>query len=209
MPYLLWLAIGYLCGSVPFAVLIARARGVDIFKAGSGNPGATNVMRSVGKNEGRLCFALDALKGYLPVFAALFYTGHAGIAATALLGALLGHSFSFWIGFRGGKGVATTVGGLLALVPAVMGLGLLIWLIVFFAFRYVSLASIIMAVWLPFGAWIFNSDMVSFWVVTAIGALVVLRHQANIQRLLTGTENRFAKKPKAPKADKPSRKKKK
>lgn len=209
MSYLLWLAIGYLCGSLPFAVFIARARGVDIFKAGSGNPGATNVMRSVGKLEGRLCFALDALKGFLPVFVALAYTHSPALAATALLGALLGHSFSVWINFRGGKGVATTVGGLLALVPQVMGLGLLIWLIVFFAFRYVSLASIVMAVWLPFGAWIFQSDIVSFWVVTAIGALVILRHQANIQRLLTGTENRFAKKPKAPKPDKPSRKKKK
>lgn len=196
MSNLLWILIGYLCGSLPFAVWIARARGVDIFKAGSGNPGATNVMRSVGKKEGRLCFALDALKGWVPVALALWLTHSPLLAALALLGALIGHSFSAWIKFRGGKGVATTIGGLMALVPLTMASGLLIWLLTFFAFRYVSLASILMALWLPFGAMFFGSDDVSLLVVTFVGALVIVRHKANIHRLLTGTENRFSKKAK-------------
>jgi glycerol-3-phosphate acyltransferase PlsY len=190
----IWLIIGYLFGSIPFAVIIARARGVDIFKCGSGNPGATNVMRSVGKNEGRLCFLLDALKGFVPVLLAMLITKDSGFACAALVGSLLGHSFSFWIKFRGGKGVATTVGGLLALVPLVMFTGLLIWVAVFFASRYVSLASIVMAFWLPFGAYLFHSSFSSLIVVTLVGALVILRHQKNIQRLLSGTENRFSTK---------------
>lgn len=195
MEYIFWLIWGYLWGSVPFAVMIAKWRGVDIFKAGSGNPGATNVMRSVGKMEGRLCFALDALKGFVPVFAAGLVAGHTPVlAAAALLGALLGHSFSIWIGWRGGKGVATTVGGLLALVPTVMLMGLFIWSVIFYLSRYVSLASIVMALWLPFGAWIFRAELVPMCVVTLVGALVIVRHHKNIQRLLTGTENKFVKK---------------
>jgi len=194
MSYALSLLIGYLFGSIPFAVIIARASGVDIFKCGSGNPGATNVMRSVGKLEGRLCFALDALKGFVPVLLAMLLVHNSALACTALLGALVGHSFSVWIGFRGGKGVATTVGGLLALVPAVMGIGLLLWLVVFSASRTVSLASILMAVWLPFGAWLFRADLPALLVVSLVAALVVVRHKANIGRLLQGTENRFGKK---------------
>jgi glycerol-3-phosphate acyltransferase PlsY len=194
MTYFFWLLIGYLFGSLPFAVMIAMARGVDIFKCGSGNPGATNVLRSVGKNEGRFCFALDALKGYLPVFIAAAVFHDTLSASLALVGALVGHSFSVWIGFRGGKGVATTVGGLLAFAPQTMFLGLLLWGAVFFIFRYVSLASILMALWLPFGAWIFGADATILVVVTLLAALVVLRHKANIGRLLAGTENRFAKK---------------
>ena len=145
-----------------------------------------------GRRGGR--FALDALKGFAPVAIALGVTHSPAFASLALLGALLGHSFSAWIGFRGGKGVATTVGGLLALVPGVMLVGLLLWIIVFFASRYVSLASIVMALWLPFGAWVFRADFLSLSVVTLVGALVIIRHQAYIKRLMLGTENRFGQK---------------
>ena len=198
MAYLTWLIVGYAFGSIPFAVIIAKTRGVDIFKCGSGNPGATNVMRSVGKWEGRLCFALDAIKGFVPVaiplaFSYVPFSAHyaPNFACTALVGALLGHSFSIWIKFRGGKGVATTVGGLFALVPAVMAGGVLLWLVTFYLSRYVSLASILMALWLPFGAWVFRADKISLFLVSFIGFLIILRHGANIGRLISGTENQF------------------
>jgi glycerol-3-phosphate acyltransferase PlsY len=201
MIFLSWLIVGYLSGSIPFAAIIAKARGVDIFKAGSGNPGATNVMRSVGPWAGRLCFLFDALKGFVPVILPLSITctpsalplSHV-FAAVALIGAILGHSFSPWIKFRGGKGVATTIGGLFALAPPVMFVGVVIWIAVFYLSRYVSLSSIIMALWLPLGAWIFKADQVSFTVVTIIAFLIIARHKDNIVRLMKGTENRFGKK---------------
>jgi glycerol-3-phosphate acyltransferase PlsY len=202
MNCLLWAAIGYGFGSIPFAVIISKARGVDIFKVGSGNPGATNVMRSVGKKEGQLCFLLDALKGFVPVLSPIALTHALGLnpapvsmmACCALFGALVGHSFSLWIGFRGGKGVATTVGGLFALAPWVMLVGVVIWLAVFYLSRYVSVASIVMAFWLPFGGTIFRTDTIPLFVMTVLGFIVVIRHWANIGRLLQGKENRFGKK---------------
>ncbi len=194
MAYFIWLALGYLLGSIPFAVLIARARGVDIFKVGSGNPGATNVVRSVGPWAGRLCFALDALKGFVPVILARLLADDSGLACAALAGALVGHSFPVWTRFRGGKGVATSVGALFAFVPMVMVGALLLWGAVFSGFRFVSLASVVMAVWLPFGAYFLGADTVSVGVVSAVGALLLVRHAPNIGRLLQGKENRFAPK---------------
>lgn len=194
MLYFTYLLIGYLFGSIPFALVIARSCGVDIFKAGSGNPGATNVMRSVGKWQGRLCFALDALKGFIPVLFLGLLTHSVSPAAVALIGTIIGHSFPVWTKFRGGKGVATTIGGLFALEPLVMFVGVIVWLVVFFISRYVSLASILMAVWLPFGAWLFRSSTLCLIIMSLLGALVVVRHRANIERLLKGTENRFGKK---------------
>jgi acyl phosphate:glycerol-3-phosphate acyltransferase len=195
MHELISLLIGYLFGSLPFAVWIARSKGVDIFKAGSGNPGATNVKRSVGKTEGNICFALDAAKGFVAVLVALAMFGPLGWAAPlALVGAILGHSFSYVIGFKGGKGVATTVGGVFALLPLVMLLGVVVWAAVFYASRYVSLASIVMAIWLPVGALLMHASFPQSVVATLIGVVVVVRHRANIERLIKGTESRFAKK---------------
>lgn len=207
MVLIIALIVGYLIGSIPFAVLIAKSRGINIFKVGSGNPGATNVKRSVGKMEGNACFVLDAFKGFAPVMVMAMWGQWA--AVVALLGALLGHSFSIWIGFRGGKGVATTVGGLLAFMPIVMIGGLIIWITVFSVSRYVSLASIAMALWLPIGVVLtdtgilqaflalFNTDtLAKFIVALAIAVIIVLRHRSNIDRLRAGTENKFEKKKK-------------
>lgn len=199
LPALAALAVGYLLGSIPFAVLIARRHGVDILKAGSGNPGATNVRRTLGKGPGNLCFALDALKGFVaaggPVL--LLAGTPAEIAGLAgLIGALLGHSFSVFLRFRGGKGVATTAGGLLALMPIVLVAGVVIWLITFYSTRYVSLASILMGLSLPITAWVLGDRLpVSYLALSAFLALViVLRHRVNLQRLAAGTEHRWEKK---------------
>ncbi len=194
------LAAGYLVGSISFAVLMAKAKGVDIFAVGSGNPGATNVMRTLGKPYGYTCFLLDALKGVAAVLIAnglaLQLGGGAQLAGIiALLGAILGHSFSVFLRFRGGKGVATTVGGLFALMPPVILVGAAIWLVVFFIWRYVSLASLALGVSLPLSAWIFYDDPRAVGFCVFLMVLIIVRHRSNIQRLLAGTENRAGGKP--------------
>ncbi len=202
---MLWLyplagAAGYLIGSVSFAVLLAKARGVDIFAVGSGNPGATNVLRVLGRPYGYACFTLDALKG---AGAVLLGKGMAlqggldpqGAGLVALLGAILGHSFSVFLKFRGGKGVATTVGGLFALLPPVMLVGALLWLVVFFLSRYVSLASIVLAVSLPVSALLLRLDTYLVLFCALLAAIIIVRHRANIRRLLDGTEPRTGNKP--------------
>lgn len=193
---------GYLIGSIPFAVLIARARGVDIFSVGSGNPGATNVLRTFGKPAGYVCFLLDAFKGVAGVLIGFGIGQWAGaeqsgalLAILALFGAILGHSFSLFLKFRGGKGVATTVGGLLTLVPFVMLIAVAVWLAVYYTTRYVSLASIALGVSLPLAALMLGEGALFFWLCLVLAVLIILRHRANIQRLLNGTENRVAKKP--------------
>lgn len=195
LTYLLSLLAGYLIGSVSFAVLICRARGVDIFRTGSGNPGATNVMRTLGKPAGYACFLLDAFKGIAAVLLAFGLATQLGggpklAGIIALCGAILGHSFSVFLRFRGGKGVATTVGGLLALLPPVMLVGALVWLVVFFPFRYVSLASLALGVSLPVSALFFYDDPRVLVFCLLLTVLIVVRHRSNIQRLLKGTENR-------------------
>ena len=201
LPLLLALVIGYLLGALPFGVWVARAHGVDIFQVGSGNPGATNVKRSVGKPAGNLVFLLDFLKGVAaalwPVLPWLHLGGGESVErmqVAGLVGAIAGHSFSCFIGFRGGKGVATSLGGLLALCWPVALLGVGVWLAVFYATRYVSLASILLAVSLPVSAWLLQRTgfLTSFFALLAL--FIVVRHRTNIQRLCSGTESRFEKK---------------
>lgn len=192
------LAAGYFVGSISFAVLIAKAKGVDIFAVGSGNPGATNIMRTLGKPFGYSCFILDALKGVVAVLIgyglATQFGGEFLAGVVALLGAILGHSFSIFLQFRGGKGVATTVGGLFTLLPLVMLVGAVIWLIVFFISKYVSLASLALGVSLPVSAWFIYEDPRAFGFCLFLAVLIVIRHRSNIQRLLAGTENRAGRK---------------
>lgn len=196
--------VGYLLGSVPFAVIIARRHGVNILKEGSGNPGATNVTRVLGKRAGNLCFALDFLKGVVaagwPLLLAALWPDEArnptGLAVLGLIAAIVGHSYSVFIGFRGGKGVAVTMGGLLSLAPLILILGLLVWIAVFYSSRYVSLASLCFGVSLPVLAIGFEAQPVLIIFLVGIAILIVYRHRANIQRLFAGTEHRFSKKPK-------------
>ena len=191
-------AAGYLLGAIPFAVIIARFCGVDIFKVGSGNPGATNVKRSCGKAAGNLCFILDASKGFaataFPLCAHFFgieFSEPQTLAYVGLVAAIVGHSFSVFIKFRGGKGVAVTIGGLLAIMWAAILVALVLWVVVFYSTRYVSLASIAMALALPVAAAFFYPMGVHTYIAIASAVVIVVRHRSNIVRLIKGTENRF------------------
>lgn len=232
----LWLCplLAFLCGSIPFGLMIAKAKGINIREHGSGNIGATNVLRVVGKKYGVTCLLLDALKGFIPVVIAvnliqiagknvgLFHIGALNDFALQLpaaeqfkgqlvhvitaLVAVLGHNYSPWVGFKGGKGIATSAGVLLALMPAGVGLLIVVWLVVFLISRYVSLASVIAAAALPlitiYGSWFhgriadgtWNKPLFFFSLIIAI--LAVWKHRTNITRLLAGTEHRFTRKQK-------------
>ncbi len=203
VPLLIAAVVGYLLGALPFGYLVARAKGVNIFEVGSKNPGATNVRRVLGAGPGNLVFALDALKGAAaagwPAF--LTYTPEAvrqniplywGIVG--LVGALLGHSFSCFTKFRGGKGVATASGGMLVLVPLSALIAVVVWTAAFFLSRYVSLASILAALALPISAWALGQPLPLIILALVVGLFVILRHRANIARLINGTENKFVKK---------------
>ena len=199
--YPITVAIGYFVGSISFAVLISKTRGVDIFTVGSGNPGATNVLRVLGGISGFGCFLLDAAKGVAAVLIGVGIAHQSGLNPQAmgiagLLGAIFGHSFSIFLKFRGGKGVATTVGGLFALIWQVMLVGVILWIISFLISRYVSLSSIVLGISLPLSALFFKVDRLSLGLCLVIAALIIVRHRSNIQRLLAGTENRVGgKKP--------------
>lgn len=210
LPTVCLIAIAWFCGSLPFGYWAGRLKGIDIRKHGSGNIGATNVIRVLGKQIGIPVFVLDALKGFLPVFAASWWMLHreqASVNMASLVAALcaaasvLGHMFTFWLGFKGGKGVATTAGAMLGLAPLVLLIGVAVWAIVFFTTRYVALASIAAGFAMPAAAAIFmsisgvwNYVLLAFGVVIAV--LVLVRHRSNISRMLAGTENRFQRKKK-------------
>jgi glycerol-3-phosphate acyltransferase PlsY len=195
--------LAYLLGSVPFGLLIGLARGVDVRRIGSGNIGATNVFRNVGKAWGALAFICDAVKGFVP--AALFplavarLTGAAPGAGTALLFgclAIAGHNWPVFLRFKGGKGIATSAGVLVGLAPLELGIGVLTWAILFMVTRYVSLASIAAAVAIPIAAWMRADTAKPLLptVLSVIGIVAVVRHAANIRRLFQGTEHRFGRK---------------
>lgn len=232
----LWLCplIAFLCGSIPFGLIIAKTKGIDIREHGSGNIGATNVLRVMGKSFGIPCLFLDALKGFIPVVLAgnliqiagrqlqipLDLPEHWAIilpAAEALKGqtihiltafaAVIGHNYSPWVGFRGGKGIATSAGVLLALMPFGILIVFFVWLAVFLATRYVSVASVVAAISLPFitiwGSWqhgriqdgTWNKPLFVFSIVIAV--LATWKHRSNIERLRNGTEHRFSRKSKS------------
>ncbi len=203
LPTAVVVAGSYLAGAIPFAFLIARARGIDIRKVGSGNVGATNVFRAVGKRWGILTFVCDALKGLLPALLGPYlvsvWTGapaHPALGLACGVAAIAGHSWPVFLGFKGGKGVATSAGMLLGAAPLAAAAGFGLWIVIFLVTRYVSVASIAAAVGVPLAGWLLygRDDLWRPWVLTAIGILVVFRHRTNVQRLLEGTEHRFGKK---------------
>lgn len=181
--------LGFLLGSIPTGLWIARARGVDLRQVGSGNIGATNAIRAIGPRWGGLVFALDTAKGAI---AALLGGGHVPTALAAGLSAILGHIFSPWAGFRGGRGVATSLGVFLAILPIPALLALAVWILLFALSRRVSVGSLGAAVAYPLLVlWLaphheYRSAMIVAAVLVA--ALVVIRHIPNIRRLASGTE---------------------
>ena len=197
----------YLFGSIPSGYLAGRFAGVDVRQHGSGNIGATNVLRVLGKPWGFAVFFADALKGFVAVRLASFITARTAGAADytefyAILAAaacVAGHSFPVWLKFKGGKGVATSSGSLAGVMPIAAFTIFLVWLIVFKVTRYVSLASIVAATALPVvvGALVtlkFTQGAVLFYFSVLMTVLVVWRHRSNISRLMNGTEPRFARK---------------
>jgi len=192
-------AVGYLLGSLPFGFWVARAHGVDIFKVGSGNPGATNVKRTLGAKAGNTVLALDVAKGaiatawpLLPMVAAPAATT---LALIGVVGAVLGHSFSIFTRFRGGKGVATAAGGLLVLAPVACAIAAATWVVALYVFRYVSLASILAAAAAITASWLLPHHVASSVIVSLLAGFVIVRHHENIKRLLSGTENKWSRKP--------------
>ena len=209
-PWLIALPAAYLLGSIPFGFLLVRfIRHEDVRASGSGNIGATNVARSGGKGLGIATLALDLLKGLFAVLLAFALAhryapwqaqpadlarAHAfDLASVAAVAAILGHVFPVWLAFRGGKGVATALGVFLALVPRTTLCLFAIFLVVFLFTRYVSLASIVAAASFPLVAFFFlpHPDSIVVFAFMFIPFLIVVKHHANIRRLLAGTENRF------------------
>ena len=200
--YVLTVLAGYLLGSIPTGFLVAEARGVDIRKVGSGNIGATNVFRYLGKPAGIFVLFADALKGLLAVIvlsklmAGWFYPGadqleREWFEICAGASAILGHNYTCWLYFKGGKGIATSAGVLGALVPGPLAIILSIWIIVFALTRYVSLASICASFTLPFASWLTGRSEKMIIVTAIMGALAIYKHKANIKRLIAGTETRI------------------
>lgn len=184
--------LGYLCGSIPFGMVFARVFcGIDPRTAGSRNVGATNVARLCGKKWGAATLLCDASKGLAPILVAAGfgpYVGEAALTAGALgLGAILGHMFSFLLRFRGGKGVATTVGVFLAIHPPALILAAAVCLLVIWRTGFVSAGSLVLVTLLPVLLFFFGQPTSAGFAI-AIGALVVFAHRHNIGRLLTGTE---------------------
>jgi glycerol-3-phosphate acyltransferase PlsY len=183
--------VSYLCGSIPTGYLWGRARGIDIRKTGSGNIGASNVMRTLGKGPGIAVLLIDTAKGFLPVFFAPRVwpeTDRSALQIISCLAVIAGHNWTCWLKFKGGKGIATSTGALLAMLPVPLLCALALWLIVFAIGRYISLASISAAAALPVATWFFRRDLV--WFTAILAAVAIYKHTSNIQRLLTGTENR-------------------
>lgn len=196
--------VSYLLGSIPAGYLAGRLAGIDIRKSGSGNIGATNVTRVLGKRYGYPVFLIDFLKGFAAVRVSILISQRAHLLPTwlELVGILaavccvIGHSFPVWLQFKGGKGVATSAGALFALMPLVLVIGVVIWVVTFQFTRYVSVASMTAAVALPIVIWIMVSlgqthDTTMLCFSVCLAAVVILRHRSNLSRLMRGTEPRF------------------
>ncbi|MCE0482640.1 MAG: glycerol-3-phosphate 1-O-acyltransferase PlsY [Methylacidiphilales bacterium] len=195
----LWPLFFYLVGSIPTGYLLACSRGIDIRQHGSGNIGATNVGRVMGRKWGLFAFACDFLKGFLPLYLVRIYgLADIGPNTTALLlvacglAAILGHNYTPWLGFKGGKGVATSGGVLGALMPPVLAVALSLWIIAVFLTRTVSIASLLASAVLPVAAaWFYPGQWIYFCLAAMAGGLAAWRHRSNIQRLMAGTESRI------------------
>lgn len=191
-------ALGYLLGSIPFGLLLTRAAGLgDVRKIGSGNIGATNVLRTGNKKLAAATLLLDALKGTAAVLAGHWIGAQGGIAILASLvaglAAFLGHLFPVWLGFKGGKGVATYIGVLLGLAPKIALLFCALWLAVAVTSRYSSLSALVAAVATPIAAWFMDSLGLGIF-AAIMSALLLWKHKANISRLLAGEETKIGSK---------------
>ena len=189
----LWLVpLGYLSGSIPFGLLIAKAsKGVDVRGIGSGNIGATNVLRAAGKGAAALTIALDMLKGWAPVALGRILGASDAQVAGVALAAFLGHLYPVFLRFRGGKGVATFLGVLLALLPKVAFLVVGVWLLIAAVFRYSSLAALVAAAASPLLVWLLDGRRGFVALAVVLSGFILIRHRENMRRLLAGEERRI------------------
>ena len=190
---LIALVCGYFCGSIPFGLLITRVAGKgDVRKIGSGNIGATNVLRTGSKGLAALTLLADAAKGAVPALIALAWFD-VPEAVAAGLGAFIGHLFPVWLGFKGGKGVATYLGVLLALAWQGALIFAAVWVAVAAATRYSSLAALVAVVAVPVGLLLMGYGLIA-WLFVTLGVIIYIKHHANISRLIAGTETRIGAK---------------
>jgi glycerol-3-phosphate acyltransferase PlsY len=214
--YIIVAVCAYLLGSIPFGYVVAKLKGIDIRSVGSGNIGATNAMRVLGKPAGIFVLLMDALKGYaacafIPLLVynwlAPHYSGlftyfqnepaeyQMRFKVIAGIFAVLGHNYTCWLKFKGGKGIATSAGVYIALAPWALLIALVVFILAVVLTRYISVGSICAAIALPAAVWVMTPHNVLLGIVTtALGALAIYKHKTNIQRLMAGTENRFGKK---------------
>lgn len=194
---ILLIIAAYFIGSIPFAYIIVKlVKKIDIRTVGSGNAGATNAARVLGKWGFISVFLLDALKGFLPVFISLHYYGQAMITLIVAAVVVLGHTYTVFLGFKGGKGVATGAGVFLALAPAEIGIGLVVFIIVFLATKMVSAGSILASITLLIAVCLMSNWFALKVLTAVIVFFVIFKHRANIVRIIKGEENKFTRKKK-------------
>jgi glycerol-3-phosphate acyltransferase PlsY len=201
LAYIIVTVAAYLLGSIPTGFLVAKAKGIDIRTVGSGNIGATNAMRVLGKPSGIFVLLVDFAKGFLavaflPILIYKIYPTlavHLSIVAGVFV--VFGHNYTCWLKFKGGKGIATSAGVYLALAPAALGIALVVFILALLFTKYVSIGSIAAAIALSAAIWILPPhDLLLGIVTTALGVLAIYKHKSNIQRFMAGTENRLGKK---------------
>ncbi len=182
---------GYLLGSVPIGFLLGYLSGVDVRQAGSGNVGATNVARVVGKRQGLITLVGDVAKGFIPAFLSLQLGLGLWVSALAGLASFLGHLYPVFLKFQGGKGVATALGVFLVLAPMATVVLIFVFSFVAMVSRLVSLASMVAAGFAPIALWFFSYSPLLIWLSLLIALLIIFRHQENIRRLIAGVEPRI------------------
>ena len=192
----------YLLGSIPTGYLVARARGVDIRTVGSGNIGATNVFRILGKPAGVFVLVFDGLKGFaasawlsdgVVAWGGLGAAEEVYVRLAAAVSVVVGHNYTCWLRFKGGKGIATSAGALAGIVPWAFLIILSVWIVLFALTRYVSVGSIAASAALPFATWATTRDWRLTVVTAAMAGMAIFKHRSNIQRLIKGTENRIGR----------------
>ena len=190
--WIAWIAAAYFSGAVPFGFIIGKIRGVDVRTVGSRNIGATNVFRTVGKKWGLLAFLCDFLKGLIPTLAAVKYAGCGGDLPVAVgLACVIGHTLTVFMKFKGGKGVATAFGMMVALIPHLAIGAFALFALTVWISHYISLGSCLAAAALGFTVWLCGCPLSLKIVVTLIAVFVIVKHRSNIRRLIDGCENRI------------------
>jgi glycerol-3-phosphate acyltransferase PlsY len=181
----------YLIGSIPTGLLLGKAYGIDVRTTGSGNIGATNLYRTVGRKIGLITLAGDCLKGLIPILLVKASNLPPDVAAWVGMAAFCGHVFSVFLAFKGGKGVATALGVFLALAPLAVAIAIALFAVIMFVWRYVSLGSIVAAAVMPLAVFFLGGNRTVIMVTLLIAVIVIIRHYENIKRLLSGTESAF------------------